>query len=87
MFTLTVGDVWRGLVMAILGAVAMAWLGVLGAIIQAPGFDVFTVDFIALFKNLTNAMIVSAYSASSAYILKNLLTDENQNFLGIKTKD
>lgn len=87
MFTLTVGDIFRGLVMAVLGAVAVAWMGVLGAVIQAPGFDVFTVDFIQLFKALTNTMVVAAYSSGSAYILKNLLTDENKNFLGIKTKD
>lgn len=87
MFKITFGDVWRGLVMAVLGPVAVAIFGVLGAVITAPGFDVFTVDFIGLFKNLTNAFIVAAYSAGSAYILKNLLTDDNQNFLGIKTKN
>lgn len=72
--------------MAVLGAVTVAWMGVLGAIITAPGFDVFSVDFVALFKSLTNSFIIAAYSSGSAYILKNLLTDENQNFLGIKTK-
>ena len=86
MFKLSVGDLWRGLVMAVLGSVAVAIFGVLGAVINAPGFDVFTVDFVSLFKNLTNAFIVASYSSGSAYILKNLLTDDNQNFLGIPTK-
>lgn len=86
MFKLTWGDLWRGIVMAILGPVAVAIFGVLGAVITVPGFDVFSVDFILLFKNLTNALIVASYSAGSAYILKNLLTDDQQNFLGIETK-
>ena len=86
MFKLTKGDVWRGLVMAVLGPVVIAIFGVLNAVITAPGFDVFTVDFISLFKSLTNTFIVAAYSSGSAYILKNLLTDDNQNFLGISAK-
>ncbi len=86
MFKLTLGDLWRGLVMAVLGSVVVAIFGVLGAVITAPGFDVFTVDFISLFKNLTNVFIVASYSSGSAYLLKNLLTDSNQNFLGIPSK-
>ncbi len=73
--------------MAVLGAVAVAWMGVLGAIIQAPGFDVFSVDFVQLFKDLTNTFIVAAYSSGTAYLIKNFFTDENKNFLGMKTKD
>ena len=83
MFKLSVGDLLRGLVMAVLGAVMVAVFAVLGAVINTPGFDVFTVDFIQLFKDLTNALIVAAYSSGSAYLLKNLLTDDEQRFLGI----
>ena len=72
--------------MAVLGPIAVALFGILGSVITAPHFDVFTVDFISLFKNLTNAFIVASYSAGSAYLLKNLLTDSNQNFLGIPSK-
>lgn len=86
MFTISLGDVWRAAVMAVLAPVAVAIFGVLGAVIQAPGFDVFTVDWGTLFRELTNTFIVAAYSSGSAYILKNLLTDKNQNFLGIPTK-
>lgn len=86
MFTLSWGDIWRGLVMAVLGPVAVAIFGVLNGVILAPGFDVFAVDWVTLFKGLTNAFIVSAYSGFVGYILKNLLTDSNQNFLGIPTK-
>lgn len=86
MFKLSLGDVWRGLLMAVFGPVMVAVFGVLGAVINAPNFDVFSVDFVSLFKNLTNAMIIASYSASSAYLLKNLLTDDDQNVLGIETK-
>lgn len=86
MFTLSWGDVWRGIVMAILGPVAVAVFGVLGAVINAPGFDAFAVNYGVLFHNLANTMIVAAYSSGTAYILKNFLTDANQNFLGIPTK-
>jgi hypothetical protein len=86
MFKLSLGDLWRGLVMAVFGAGSVAVLGVVGAVVMEPGFDVFTTDFASLLKSLTNAMIVASYSSGSSYLLKNLLTDDRQNFLGIPTK-
>lgn len=86
MFKLSLGDIWRGLIMACLGPIAVAVFGILGAVINAQGFDVFSVDWVVVFKSLTNTFIIAAYSSGSAYILKNLLTDKNQNFLGIETK-
>lgn len=71
--------------MAVLAPAAVALFGVLGAVITAPGFDVLLVNWSVVFHNLANALIVSAYSGFSGYILKNLLTDANQNFLGIPT--
>lgn len=72
--------------MAVAAPVAVALFAVLGAVINAPGFDVFTVAWGTLFHSLTNTLIVTSYGAGSGYILKNLLTDSNQNFLGIPTK-
>ncbi len=86
MFRISLGDIWRGLVMATLAPIAVAIFAVLGAVITAPGFDVFSVDWVTLFKSLTNTFIIAAYSSGSGYILKNLLTDKNDNFLGIPTK-
>lgn len=86
MFKLSLGDIWRGLVMAVCGPVAVAIFAVLGAVITAPNFDVFSVAWGVLFHSLTNTLIVAAYSSGSGYILKNLLTDDNQNVLGIPTK-
>lgn len=86
MLKITLGDLWRGLVMAVLAPVVVAVFAVLGAVITAPGFDVFAVAWVPLFKSLVNTFIVAGYSSGSAYILKNLLTDDQQNFLGISTK-
>lgn len=85
MFKLTTGDLFRGLVMAVIAPVMVALFVVLNRVILDPAFDVFSLDFIALLKELTNVFIVSSYSAGSSYLLKNLLTDDNQNFLGIPT--
>ncbi len=84
MLTLTKGDWVRGLAMAILSPVAVAIFAVLGAVVNAPGFDVFLVDWLALGRSLINILIVTSYGAGSGYILKNLLTDHNDNLLGIK---
>jgi hypothetical protein len=86
MFKLKLGDLWRGLVMAILAPVTIAILGVFSSVITSD-FDVFSLDYIALFKDLTNVFIIASYSAASTYILKNLLTDDDQNFLGIHTEN
>lgn len=72
--------------MALCAPVAVAIFGVLGAVINAPGFDAFSVDWGLVFHNLTNTFIVASYGAGAGYILKNLLTDKNQNFLGIPTR-
>ncbi len=84
MFKLKLGDLWRGLIMAILAPVTIAILGVFSRVITSD-FDVFSLDFIELFKELTNVFIIASYTAGSTYLLKNLLTDDDQNFLGIKT--
>lgn len=85
MFKLTLGDLWRGLVMAVLGAVTIAVLGVFSRVITSD-FDVFSLDFIALLKELTNQIIIASYSSGSAYLLKNLFTNDDGNFLGIDVK-
>ena len=75
------------MIMAILAPVTIAILGVFSRVITSE-FDVFTLDYIALFKDLTNVFIIASYSAGSTYLLKNLLTDDNQRFLGVgKTRE
>lgn len=86
MFTLTWGDLWRGIVMAVLGPVMVAALASLSAVIQEPGFNIFAVDWVMTFKNVANVAVVAAYISGSSYLLKNFLTDQNKNFLSIPTK-
>lgn len=86
MFKITLGDLWRGLLMAMLGPVIVAATAVTGAVILDPNFDAFSSDYLTLLRNLTNALIVASYSSGTGYILKNLLTDDNHDFLGIKSK-
>ncbi len=86
MFKLSWGDVWRGIVMAVTAPVAVTVISVVGAVINAPSFDVFSVDWGTLLHNLTNTSIVVGWGAGTGYILKNLLTDANGNVLGIPTK-
>ena len=83
MFKLTLGDFFRGLLIAAMTPVMVAFLAVMNRVVTDPNFDVFSLDFVALLKELTNVFIVSACGGGSAYIIKNLLTDDNQNFLGI----
>lgn len=84
MFKLSLGDWGRGIIVAILAPAFIAVTSVLGAIINAPGFDAWSVDYGALFHSLTNTLIVSSYGAGVGYILKNLLTNDEGKFLGIK---
>jgi len=85
MFKLTLGDLFRGLIMALIAPVTIAILGVFGSVITSD-FDLFSLDYIKLFKDLTNVFIISSYSAGSTYLLKNLLTTDEGNFLGIRTR-
>ena len=68
--------------MAVLSAVMVAFTGILSRVIT-PQFDVFSLDYITLFKELTNAFIIAAYASGSGYLLKNLLTNDDQKFLGV----
>ena len=85
MFKLSLGDLFRGLVMAVTASVMVAVLGVFSRVITSD-FDLFSLDYVPLLKELTNQIIIAAYSAGSGYLLKNLLTDDRQRFLGIDVK-
>lgn len=72
--------------MAVLGPVMLAAFAALGAVINEPNFNVFLVDWSVVGKSVINVSFIAAYISASSYIVKNLLTDKNQNFLGIPTK-
>lgn len=68
-------DVVKGLVTAILAAVIMTvW-----SVVSQNGFDAFATDWSEVAKSVINVSIVSFF----AYIIKNLLTDENGRVLGV----
>lgn len=68
-------DVVKGLVTAILAAVIMT----IWSVVSQNGFDAFATDWAEVTKSVINVSIVSFF----AYIIKNLLTDENGRVLGV----
>lgn len=86
MFRLSLGDVWRGLLMAVLTPVVIGVTAALGSVISVPGFDVLAVDWLGVGHNLLNITIVSGYGAGVAYIVKNFFTSTQGNVLSIGDK-
>lgn len=74
MFTLKLGDIFRGFVVAILTGAFIAILGIIGA----ENFDVFTADWVAIGRTMVNG----GFAAFVGYIAKNLLTDNSGRILG-----
>lgn len=83
-FTLGWRDIGLGLIVAVASPLAIAIFAVLGAVVNAPSFDAWSVDYGTLFHNLVNTSIVVSYGSFSGYIIKNLLTTTDGKFLGIK---
>lgn len=75
LYKLCSNDVVKGLVTAVLAAVIMTvW-----SVVSQNGFDAFATDWTEVLKSVVNVSIVSFF----AYIIKNLLTDENGRVLGV----
>ena len=83
MFTLNKSDFVNGLVMAFTSAVFVALTAVLGAVIMAPNFDVFTVEWVRVGRSLVNAEIIAVYGAVTGYLMKNLFTNNQGSFMGV----
>lgn len=75
MFKLQVSDFAKGAVMAVLAGILVAIAGVA----QAPGFDLFTLDW----GSLVHTVINVAFVAFAAYIAKNFVSDQNGAVLGV----
>lgn len=69
-------DIVKGAITAVLAAV----ITVLYGVVSQAGFNVFEADWSAI---LTNVM-QGALTAFVAYLGKNLLSDENGDFMGMK---
>jgi len=74
MFTLNWSDITKGLVIAVLGGFFLP----IAAIIQTPGFDLFTADFRVIGALAINGAIVSFVG----YIVKNFLSTEDGKVFG-----
>ncbi len=68
-FTLNWYDAYKGAQMYVITMLVMS----IGGVVMTAGFDVFTADWVEIFKNAINVSIVSTFS----YIIKNYLTDRN----------
>lgn len=73
MFSLNWGDVGKGLVMAVLGGVALPVL----AALQTPGFDILHANWSAVASLALNGGI----AAFAGYLIKNFFSSDNK-FLG-----
>ncbi len=67
-------DFKKGLIVAVLGGITLPVL----AMLQAPGFDIFHANWSALL----NLALNGAIAAGASYLVKNLFTDSNGDFLG-----
>ena len=76
MFKLNLGDFGKGVVTAVYAGAALAILSVLQGVFGAPGFDVFSVDWVAAGHAALNAAIVGAQAGFTGYIIKNFFSDE-----------
>lgn len=83
MFKLSLRDVGLGLIVATAAPLFLALTAILGAVINAPGFDAWSVDYGALFHSLVNSAIVSSYGGFTGYIVKNFFTSGQGNLFGI----
>lgn len=82
MFSINVNDVVKGGVTAVLAGLALAVFSVLNGVFQAPGFDVFSVNWVAVGHAAVNAAIVGAQAGFSGYVMKNYLSDSQGKVLG-----
>ncbi len=74
MFTINLGDVIRGVAVAVFTG---AWLAIAGLFVM--GFDVFSADWVYIGKLAVNG----GFFALAGYISKNLLTASNGKIFGV----
>lgn len=62
-------DAYKGAQMYVITMLVMS----IGGVVTTAGFDVFTADWVMIFKDAINVSVVASFS----YIIKNFLTDRN----------
>lgn len=82
LFKINLRDVGKGLFSAVVGATLVAAFGVLQAVFNTPGFDVFLVDWAVLFHNLVNAGISGGITAFMGYVGTHFFSNPEGKVLG-----
>lgn len=82
MFQLSSNDYVKGLVVAVGAAIFTSIVAVLGSVITAPGFDVFSVDWGSVGHMLVNVSIVSGFGGFTGYIGKQFVSDKSGAVFG-----
>ena len=75
MFKISLGDIFRAIVIAIVTGAVLATIGT----VSAHGFDVFTADWLTIGRDFVNG----GFSGFVGYIVKNMLTDSQGKFLKV----
>lgn len=79
---LTQSDFIRGAFAAVAAGVVLSVGTVIHGVITTPGFDLLSIDWPVVLRDMVNIAVVGAEGAFTGYITKNLLTDENGAILG-----
>lgn len=82
MFRLNLTDLVKGLVSAVGAAAVLAGWQVVGAVIGAPDFNAFSVDWVLVGQNAINAAIIGAQGGFSGYLAKNFFTNSEGKLFG-----
>lgn len=77
LFNLTKNDFLKGAFTAVVAGIVVAVGTVLHGVFTAPGFDVFSIDWASLGRDMVNAAVIGGEGAFSGYLLKNFLSNEN----------
>lgn len=82
MFSLQNSDWIRGLIVAGLAGFFISVASFAHSVVTAVGFDIFSLDWHEVIRNMVNMGIIGAEGGFAGYIGKNLLSNENGAFLG-----
>lgn len=77
LYSWTKSDFIKGAITAVVSGVVVAVATVVHGVFGAPGFDVFSIDWVGLGHDIVNVALIGAEGAFSGYMLKNLFTNEN----------
>lgn len=81
MYQLNAKDLLKGVISAVIGGAVLASLSVLSSVFGV-GFDLFTVDWAEVFRNVINAVVVGAMGGFSGFIGHTFFSDQQGKLFG-----